>query len=153
MSETAEPRRLVSFTVPGKPEPKARARTVRLPGGKVSTYTPKTTVAYEGLVRHLAAQAMAGRAPWDGPVALRLHIDLPCPASWSAKRKREAWAGDIRATKKPDADNVEKAIKDGLNRVVWCDDSQVVESQKVKRYAETPGVQVVVWQLPGRRAP
>lgn len=39
---------------------------------------------------------------------------------------------------------MEKAIFDGMNGVVWKDDVQVVEVRKRKRYAETPGVVVIV---------
>lgn len=143
---------VASFFVPGKPVAKARARHARV-GNFVRTYTPAETVAYENLVRMAAHEAMGAAPPCEQPISLRLWIRLPCPSSWSDKRKHEAYAGLILPTKKPDADNVEKSIKDGCNRIVWGDDSQVVDAVKSKRYAETPGVQVEVVALPARRAP
>lgn len=143
---------VASFFVPGKPVAKARARHARV-GNFVRTYTPKETVEYENLVRMAAHEAMGGQPPCDRPIALRLRIGLPCPSSWSARRQHEAYAGLILPTKKPDADNIEKSIKDGCNRIVWGDDSQVVDAVKSKRYAETPGVHVEVVALDARRAP
>ena len=52
--------------------------------------------------------------------------------------------GDIKPTVKPDADNVEKAVKDALNGVVWVDDCQVVNCEKEKFYSTKPGVHAVI---------
>lgn len=52
-------------------------------------------------------------------------------------------------TKKPDADNVLKAVFDGMNGVVWVDDVQACGVVLRKRYAETPGVTVVVRKMGG----
>ncbi len=56
-------------------------------------------------------------------------------------------SGQLHPTKKPDLDNVQKAIYDGLNGVVWKDDVQVVKAVVGKRYGETPGVRVKVVPL------
>ena len=63
------------------------------------------------------------------------------------EKKVQAAEGLIPASKKPDIDNCEKAIFDGMNSVVWVDDVQVVQVSKRKRYAETPGVVVIVREL------
>ncbi|WP_268602553.1 RusA family crossover junction endodeoxyribonuclease, partial [Escherichia coli] len=47
-------------------------------------------------------------------------------------------------TVKPDSDNVEKAIKDGCNGVVYRDDVQVVDDGKTKVYGAELGVTVEV---------
>lgn len=110
-------------------------------------YTPEKTVSYEGLVKHMAHAAMTGRPPVAGPVKVSMDIRLQIPASWSKKKKQKAVEGQVAATKKPDIDNTEKAIFDGMNGVVWVDDVQVVEVTKRKRYADTPGVSVSVHKL------
>ena len=69
------------------------------------------------------------------------------PASWSAKKRTQALAGDIRPAKKPDSDNVIKAVCDGMNGVVWRDDVQAVEGSWRKVYGETPGLMVRVATL------
>lgn len=146
----------ITFTVPGVPQGKGRAksssrigRDARTGATRVFTrhYTPEATVAYESLVKLVAAQAMAGREAYTGPIRMELDIILPIPQSWSGVRQRRAAAGEIAPTVKPDADNVEKAIKDGCNGVAYRDDAQVVQASKRKIYGLVPGVAVVLTVL------
>ncbi|MDF3936678.1 RusA family crossover junction endodeoxyribonuclease [Pseudomonas citronellolis] len=142
--------RPVSFTVPGEPVGKGRPKTsARVSGGKVFTrhYTPEKTVNYEAVIALHAGMAMARRALLEGPVLVEMDIALSIPQSMSKKRKTQALAGQLYPTKKPDMDNVIKAIYDGLNGVVWKDDVQVVKAMVGKRYGETPGVRVKVVPL------
>lgn len=134
--------RIVRFTVPGVPVGKGRPK-VSTRGGKFARmYTPEKTASYESLVALAARQAMAGMPLFDGPVEVVMAILLPVPASWSKKKQAEALRGVLLPTKKPDADNVVKAIFDGINGVVWHDDVQVCGLLMVKRYAAVPGVHV-----------
>lgn len=87
---------------------------------------------------------MDGQALLEGPVELRLLIDVAIPASWSKKKQAQALAGELLPTTKPDVDNIVKAIGDGLNGVVWRDDSQVSDVIARKRYAEKPQVRVQI---------
>ncbi len=141
----------LTFTVPGQPQGKGRAKIVKI-GGFSRMATPQKTVAYEGLVAHAATEAMAGRALMDGPVSASVAIDCQVPASWSGKKQRAALDGNLMPTTKPDADNVVKAIFDGLNGVAWRDDVQVVDLRVRKRYAATPCVRVSIaplaWVMP-----
>jgi len=136
----------IAFTVPGEPQGKGRPRIGKI-GQHARMFTPAKTVAYEGLVAHAAQHAMRDMKPFDG--ACRIELDVRCtvPASWSQRKQRDALAGLIRPTKKPDADNVLKAVCDGLNGVAWKDDVQAVEVVLRKAYAETPGVHVRVAHL------
>lgn len=136
----------IIFTVPGQPVAKGRPKVARR-GKHVTMYTPEKTANYEGLVAHSAAFAMAGRDLIKCAVSVELDIRLQIPTSWSKKKQQQAVDGLIAATKKPDADNVEKGIFDGMNGVVWIDDVQVVQVSKRKRYAATPGVVVIVREL------
>ena len=136
----------IVFTVPGTPIAKGRAKFARR-GAFVTTYTPKETVHYENLVRLAAQEAMAGADPFDKPVALTVAIYLPIPQSWSKKKQEKARTGLIGATKKPDADNVLKALKDGMNGVVYVDDARITDVTLQKRYALSPRVDVVARTL------
>lgn len=136
----------IQFVVPGQPVGKGRHKTARR-GKFLTHYTPEKTVNYESLVAHAAHVAMSGKPIITGACALELDIRLKIPQSWSKKKKQAAVDGLVGATKKPDADNVEKAICDGMNGVVWKDDVQVVDVKKRKRYAEMPGVVVIVREL------
>jgi Holliday junction resolvase RusA-like endonuclease len=133
----------VSFIVPGEPQGKGRAKIVKI-GGFSRMATPAKTVAYEGLVAHAAQQAMSGDPPFDAPCRIELDVLCSVPASWSQKKQAQALTGAIRPAKKPDADNVLKAVCDGMNGVVWKDDVQAVDVLLRKVYAPTPCVRVRV---------
>jgi Holliday junction resolvase RusA-like endonuclease len=75
---------------------------------------------------------------------VQLSITMAVPISWSKKKAAAALAGQVLPTRKPDADNVVKAVFDGMNGVVWRDDVQAVDLQLRKRYGTTPGVHVRV---------
>jgi len=137
----------LDFYVPGQPIAKGRPK-FSTRGGFAKAYTPAKTVNYENLVRYAAAEAMQGAAPIPGPVHLWIHIGLQIPASWSKKRRGLAAEQMIAATKKPDADNVLKAVKDAINGVVFIDDAQVVSIGLLKEYSEIPGVKVRIRTLP-----
>lgn len=133
----------IEFVVPGHPVAKQRPRFARM-GSFVKTYTPEKTVNYESLVRLAAAQVMAGRDPIEGPLNLLVEIFLTIPASASKKQQSLMAQNVVMPTKKPDGDNVLKAVKDAINGVVWRDDAQVVDGHYRKRYSVTPCVRVTV---------
>lgn len=142
---------MTTFTIPGQPVPKGRPKFARR-GAHVVAYTPQKTASYENLVKLAASTAMQGIEPTARPVALSVTLNLQIPASWSNKRRAAAVAGTICATKKPDADNVLKGIKDGCNGIVWADDAQVVRIMIEKRYSETPSAVVHVVEVAGEAA-
>lgn len=136
----------VSFVVPGEAVGKGRPRVSTI-GGHARMFTPQKTANYETLIAMAAQQAMAGRELIGGPVLVEMKILVSVAASWSKKKTAEALAGDVMPTKKPDADNVLKAICDGINGIVFKDDVQVVNVSLSKRFSETPGVSVRVVPL------
>ena len=131
----------VSFLVPGEPVGKGRPRIGKV-GNHARMFTPAKTASYEGLIALAGTNAMDGRTLLECPVMVEMRIVLAIPQSMSKKRKAQAIAGELFPTKKPDMDNVIKAIYDGLNGVVWKDDVQVVDAFVRKRYGEVPGVHV-----------
>ena len=128
-----------SFTVQGKPVPKARARVTK----QGFAFTPAHTKKYEMLIRYAAQGALAGRPPATGPLLVRVLVCLPIPASLSKKRSAMALAGKIKPTKRPDLDNYIKAVLDGCD-VLWRDDSQVVAILARKAYSDRPRLTVGV---------
>jgi len=137
----------VKFKVPGEPQGKGRARIGKV-GNFARMYTPAKTVAYESLVALAAQDAMQGRALITGSVLIELLIVHAIPQSMSKKRKALALAGKIGCRKKPDTDNVLKAICDACNGVVWKDDVQATDGYFRRRWGETPGVHVRIVPLP-----
>lgn len=108
-----------TFAIPGKPFAKQRPRSTRQ--GRI--YTPKETVSFERQVGQIAAQHFA--APITGPVRLTVIATFEPAASWSKRKTAEHLHRPH--TQKPDLDNCLKALKDGMNRIAWVDDSQVSE--------------------------
>lgn len=139
---------IADFAVPGAPVAKGRPRfTVREAPGRrpfAKVYTPPETADYETRVKWYAKAAMRGRKPYDGAVAAIVILFLPIPASWSRKDREDALRGTIRPTSRPDLDNYLKAVGDGLNGIVLCDDSQITTIQITKVYGATPQARVIV---------
>jgi len=53
-------------------------------------------------------------------------------------------SGEEKHTKKPDLDNVAKAVIDGMNGIIFKDDSQITSLHVTKVYAEVGKVEVLV---------
>lgn len=134
----------VIFTIPGEPVAKARARATMI-AGRARMYTPAKTERFEARVALFAQQAMAGRPPLEGAVALTVVALFPVSESWPKKRKAAALEGRELHTKKPDLDNIIKAVKDGMNGIVWRDDAQVAILRECRKgYDALPRVHVMV---------
>ena len=133
----------VRFTIPGEPQGKGRPRTVRN-GSLTRTYTPEKTASYENLIKLEYQRQNPHRPGWFNGEALRMAVTCFYGLSKSdSKKKREAKLdGAIRPTKKPDIDNILKAIFDALNGYAFEDDSQIVFVTAEKFYAEEPFVEV-----------
>ncbi|WP_407473501.1 RusA family crossover junction endodeoxyribonuclease [Sulfitobacter sp. PM12] len=113
------------IVIPGKPFAKQRPRFAN---GR--TYTPDATVSFERTVGQYAVAA--GLPTLSGPVRLSIVAVFEPAQSWSKKRKAAAMWNPH--TQKPDLDNIEKAILDGLNRIAYVDDSQVCMVDKRKMW-------------------
>jgi len=130
-------KREITFTIPGAPQGKARARA-----GNGHHYTPAKTAAYENLIAGKARDAMGNQPPTEDAVILYAIAYYPIANSWSKRKQRAALSGDLPCTSKPDGDNVLKAILDACNGVVYRDDRQVTDMRLEKRYSAIPGVTV-----------
>ena len=119
------------------PVAKARPR-VTMVGGRARAYTPKKSADYE---LHIAL----GWAHERQSDAVRLDIvfGMPIPQSWSKKQQDAAASGLLLPSKKPDIDNLIKAVMDALNGVAYDDDNQVIELSAKKVYAPEP--YVAIW--------
>jgi Holliday junction resolvase RusA-like endonuclease len=133
----------IMFTVYGEPVAKGRPRFAKR-GNYVQTYTPVKTKSYEDEVRLLATKAKGSGSTLEGSVSVFIYISFSVPQSYS-KRKREAClSGETKHTKKPDLDNVAKAIIDGMNGIIFKDDSQIINLNVTKVYAEVGKVEILV---------
>ena len=119
---------MVSFVIKGIPKVKQRPRFATRKG-KVITYTPKATASFENLVRLKADEEFA--RPLEGPIRLAIRFYMPRPKRliWKTKPMPE-----IYSDKRPDIDNLAKAVIDGLNSVAFKDDAQVADLHITKKY-------------------
>lgn len=120
---------IVTFTVPGMPVPKARARV-----GRRGTYTPAKTREYEDLVRGKAIDAKRAAGLGDdeiltGPVLVRILFVLdeanPCTLVEVSNTR------SLGVPRHGDLDNMVKSILDGIQHpflpALIRDDKQVVQ--------------------------
>lgn len=141
---------LLKFEVPGEPVAKGRPKFARI-GAGVRAYTPKATEKAEGNVRLFAYQAMAGRAPFDGPLALEMWAyrskGMPRPGKTGPGKELLAMLeGRIAPTTKPDGDNYLKMVSDACNGVVYVDDALLVDTTIRRRYSDRPRLEVTLYR-------
>ena len=139
---------MIRFSIPGEPAAKGRAKATTV-NGHARLYTPKKTVNYESKVALFGQQAMAGRTPLTGAVSLTIVANFQIPSSWSKKRRTAHAESPEYVVKRPDQDNIAKAICDGLNGIAWVDDCQVAMCLTTKVYGGTPHVSVAIEQIGG----
>lgn len=126
----------IDFTVPGEPRGKGRPRFNRASG---RAYTPKGTLTLEAEIADAWVRAGAVRLP-DGPLAVHVVAVLERPNAHWKKDGTLSAAGDrsMWPTRKPDGDNVQKAVWDSLNGKAFRDDAHIVHWTGWKRWAN-PG--------------
>jgi Holliday junction resolvase RusA-like endonuclease len=138
---------MITFTVPGEPVAKGRPKATTI-NGMARLYTPKKTVNYEAMVALAAQIAMRGKPLLEGPVELSFEARFSIPKGWTKKRLAAHAVSPEFVTKKPDLDNLEKALGDGMNGVVFADDSQIAQTGVCRKvYGAVPGVTVTVRAL------
>ena len=115
--------------------PKAQPRPRMTAGGHV--YNPLSADAWKEKIK--AAFAARRRPVITGPVRLEVTFFMPVP-------KRMKINEFTPHVKKPDTDNLLKAVMDSLTEIgVWKDDAQVYETLAGKYYAgKETGAQIIV---------
>ena len=129
---------ILEFSVPGEPKGKGRPRVTR----SGHAFTPKDTVMYENLVRTSFRQAYQDHIPvTDKEIRAEIRAYYGMPKA-SKKKTAQMIDGTIRPKKKPDLDNIAKAVLDSLNGIAYKDDSQIVTLSISKQYSLQPRVDV-----------
>lgn len=124
----------ITFEVPGEPRGKARPRF-----SNGHAYTDSETRAYEKKIAAYYHKALGGFR-WPDETFLRIKVTAYYPIPKSATKTAAAGmqSGRILPSRKPDIDNVLKAVLDALNGVAYKDDSRVVCVEAEKLYSMTP---------------
>lgn len=127
----------VTFTVPGIPVGKGRPRFMK----NGHTYIPQKTRDYEGKVVQ-CWQCQSGKGFADGiPLTATVTAFFTVPKSTS--KKKATMLDGTPHIKRPDADNVAKAILDALNGHAYNDDSAIALLM-VRKYQTTGASRVEV---------
>jgi Holliday junction resolvase RusA-like endonuclease len=100
---------------------------------------------FKDAVRLAGRLAVSKTWPVGERVAYRLLCVFTMPAPADLIKRR---TGRLPHNKKPDLDNLVKAVKDALKGVTWDDDGRVFDSSQLKVYplpaGERPSVRVIV---------
>ena len=136
----------IHFQVEGDPKGKGRPRFSRA-GKFTRVYTDKQTLDYEAVIKFFAAEAMGSTDLLETPISVFLYIRHAVPQSYSKKRTEACLSGLEQPCKKPDIDNIVKTFLDGMNGVIFKDDTQVVDLHVKKVYSAVPGVDVMVMEV------
>ena len=132
---------MTQVTVLGAPQGKERPRAAKL-RDRTIMYTPKKTRDYE---REIAtAYRTQCNGMFSGAVQMEIHAYYEIPKSASRKKVLDMVSDKERPTKKPDGDNIAKAVCDALNGLAYKDDSQVVDLTVRKYYSKFPHVQIFI---------
>lgn len=132
-----------SIEVLGKPQGKGRPRF----NGKTRVaYTPERTTRYEAKVMQ-AWVFKYGPTHLEKPLEIDMTIFFPVNKSDGRKMRDAKINGGIKATVRPDIDNIIKIVLDALNGVAYLDDKQVVKVSASKEYGETPRVEVRIKEI------
>jgi len=136
----------IEFTVPAVPVAQPRPRAA-MRGAHACVYHKAGPVdAFKASVRLAASQAFSG-SPLAGPLRVDAEFVFPRTKAQTWKRKPMP---RIPHAKKPDRDNLDKALLDSLTGLLWVDDAQVCDGRITKWIAagdEQPHVLVTVIEV------
>ena len=135
----------INFAVYGEPVAKGRPR-FSTRGKFPVAYTPEKTKTYEFEVGMMALAAMNGSKPLEGALEAFIYVTFAVPESYSKKRLEACLNGSEKHIKKPDLDNVVKCVIDGMDKIVFDNDSQITSIHATKVYGEVAKVEVMVKQ-------
>ena len=140
---------MIKFTYHGEAVGKGRPRVSRR-GNYVHTYTPEKTRAFEDAIRfEFMAQNCEPMPVYARDIPLKAKVIIGCPIPKSYSKKKQALCRDrvLVPDKKPDIDNILKAVFDACNGYCFADDVQLVQVYAEKQYAVEPFVEVVIDEL------
>lgn len=136
----------VTFTVLGKPQPGGSKRAVPIPGGRVTVIDANRKVRpWRDSVAAAAQEAMDGRPPLAGPLALGLTFFIQRPQSHYTKAQHKiSRAAPRRPITRPDLTKYIRAVEDACTSILWRDDAQVVTQVCRKCYGSPERCEVRV---------
>ena len=138
---------MIQFTIKGDPKSKQRP-IFSAKNGKVRVFSGKSTSSFENLVKMCAQEHI--EKPLENAVGMHIKFFLHRPKYlvWKTKPMPAVYTD-----KRPDLDNLVKAVVDGLNGVAFKDDAQIVNLQAEKLYHSGSGgarTEIKIWKIEER---
>ncbi|NQP30718.1 RusA family crossover junction endodeoxyribonuclease [Streptococcus suis] len=146
------------LVIPIEPKPQSRPRaSVR--GRHATVYEDGKMVAWRKKCTELVRQLYDGPY-FDGPIKVDMTFYMTAPKSMSEPPKPRSKTKKVQeydnfinerihVDKKPDLDNLEKAVYDSISKaeVVWTDDNIIVEHTTRKVYSPRPRIEIELEDL------
>lgn len=123
------------ITIIGNPIAQGRPKFFRR-GSFVGVYDPKESKSWKENIKLQAM--MQGAKKLDGGISMDMIFHMPMPKSL----KKKILKSNLAHTKKPDLDNLVKAVKDALKGICYADDSQIAHLNVRKIYSLSPRVDI-----------
>ena len=123
---------IYEFEVPGKIIGKGRPRLNTYTG---SVYTPTRTKDYESLVEQYFLLKYPRFKILEGRIKVSIIAYFSIPKATKKSDINEMLDNNISPTKKPDIDNIVKAVLDSMNKFAFKDDNQITKLEVEKKYA------------------
>lgn len=123
---------IYEFEVPGKVIGKGRPRLNSYTG---VVYTPTKTKNYESLVEQYFLLKYPRFKTLEGRIKVSIIAYFSIPKATKKSDINEMLENNISPTKKPDIDNIVKAVLDSMNKFAFKDDNQITKLEVEKKYA------------------
>ena len=123
---------IYEFEVPGRVIGKGRPRLNSYTG---VVYTPTRTKDYESLVEQYFLLKYPRFKALEGRIKINIIAYFSIPKTTKKADINEMLENNISPTKKPDIDNIVKAILDSMNKFAFKDDNQITKLEVEKKYA------------------
>lgn len=120
------------FEVPGKVVGKGRPRLNTYTG---IVYTPTKTKDYETLVEQYFLLKYPKFKMLEGTIKVSIVAYFSIPKNTKKSDINEMLDNNISPTKKPDIDNIVKAVLDSMNKFAFKDDNQITKLEVEKIYS------------------
>lgn len=131
----------ISFEIMGDPVAQGRPRAGKRFSGKTVLYDPAKSRDFKHYVK-LVASWHKPKELITEPIYLEMTLYQPTSKKYDTNPKQALIeAGLLLPITKPDVDNLAKGVKDGLTKIIWQDDGQVVSMMMVRKlYSKAPKV-------------
>lgn len=132
----------LKLSFPTEPVPVQSARFYHV-GKFIRSYQPEKIKSFKQLLKIYALEQLPDDFKLiDSPISIEVDFVFLPPQSLRKKDLKRIEDGEIvYKDKKPDiTDNLMKGTVDALTKVVWTDDSRIVQVKSRKRYGTAPGI-------------